>query len=107
MADDQTPLAQDILFLACTRPATIWGAPMEAMAINIMATSVLFLAAHNLAYLLISPVLHMVCRAITRSDPNAFRVLRCFMDTKARAKHPRLWGGSSISPLGMMRGPHA
>ncbi|MCI3135345.1 type IV secretion system protein VirB3 [Phenylobacterium aquaticum] len=102
----EAPLVEDILFLACTRPAMVWGAPMEAMAINIMATSVLFLAAHNLAFLLVAPALHLVFRAITRTDPNAFRVLRCFLDTKARSPRPRFWGGSSMSPLRLARGRH-
>lgn len=104
MADAIEPLTEDILFLACTRPAMVWGAPMEAMAINIIATAVLFLAAHNLGFLLAAPVLHMVFRAITRSDPNAFRGLGRYFETKGRARGQRRWGGSSISPLRMTRG---
>ena len=37
------PLDQDTLFLACTRPAMFGGVTMEAMALNVMATSILFL----------------------------------------------------------------
>jgi type IV secretion system protein VirB3 len=102
-ADAPERLTEDTLFLACTRPAMVLGAPMEAMAINVVLTATVFLAGHSLAYLLIAPVLHLVFRAVCRSDPNAFRVLWVYVDTKGRARNARLWGGSSATPLPLRR----
>ena len=38
-------LTEDTLFLACTRPAMIAGVTMEAMALNVMFSCILFLVA--------------------------------------------------------------
>lgn len=102
-AQPQERLAEDTLFLACTRPAMVAGVPMEAMGLNIMASATLFLAAHSPAWLLIAPALHLVFRAICKHDHNAFRVLWLFLDTKGRAGGGTLWGGSSAPPLPLRR----
>jgi len=101
--DSEERLAEDVLFLACTRPAMILGAPMEAMGVNIILTSIAFLAGHSLLYLLIAPALHLVFRGICKSDHNAFRVLWLYVDTKGRARNGALWGGSSTTPLPVRR----
>jgi type IV secretion system protein VirB3 len=98
------PLAEDVLFLACTRPALVLGVPMEAMGINIMASAVAFLASGSMLYLLVAPALHLVFQAVCKADPNAFRVLWLFIQTKGRARTGVLWGGSSMSPLPLGRG---
>ncbi|MGA0608350.1 type IV secretion system protein VirB3 [Phenylobacterium sp. VNQ135] len=103
MADAAERLAEDPLFLACTRPAMVAGVPMEAMGLNIIVTATIFLAAHGLAWLLIGPVLHVVFRAICKHDHNAFRVLWLFVDTKGRARNGSVWGGSSTTPLPVRR----
>jgi type IV secretion system protein VirB3 len=96
-------LAVDTLFLACTRPAMFLGVPMEAMGINLIVSGVVFLGGGNLFYLLIAPVTHMVCQSICRHDHNAFSVLLRFLDTKARARNGAVWGGSSCTPLRLVR----
>ena len=96
-------LTEDTLFLACTRPATVAGAPMEAMGINLIVSASLFLAAHSLLYLLVAPALHLVFREICRHDPNAFRVLWMYLQTKATCRTRALWGGSSRSPFAVRR----
>ena len=93
------PLCEDVLFLACTRPAMVAGVPMEAMGVNIILSATAFLAAHRLLYLLIAPALHLVFRAICRTDHNAFRVLFLYVQTKGRARTGGVWGGSSCPPL--------
>ena len=104
MASRSDPrLTEDPLFLACTRPATVAGVPMEAMGINLIVTATVFLALHSLAWLLIAPALHLVFRAICRHDPNAFRVLWQFVETKGRARTAATWGGSSATPLPLRR----
>ena len=92
-------VAEDVLFLACTRPAMVMGAPMEAVGINIIVSACAFLAAHSLLYLLVAPALHLVFRAVCRTDHNAFRVLFLFVQTKGRARTVAAWGGSSSPPL--------
>jgi len=96
-------LAEDTLFLACTRPAMVAGVPMEAMGLNVMLTATIFLAAHSPAWLLIAPALHVVFRAICKHDHNAFRVLWVYVDTKGRARNGGAWGGSSATPLPLRR----
>ncbi|WP_374469596.1 type IV secretion system protein VirB3 [Phenylobacterium sp.] len=96
-------LQDEILFLACTRPALILGVPMEAMGVNLIVSCVAFLGGGSLLYLLVAPVLHLVFQAICRADPNAFRVLYLFVETKGRARNGGLWGGSSPSPLPLRR----
>lgn len=96
-------LAEDPLFLACTRPAMVMGVPMEAMGVNVILSGLVFLIGGSLLYLLVAPALHMVFRAICRADHNAFRLLFVYVDTKGRARNSALWGGSSPSPLPLVR----
>ncbi|MCC7266869.1 MAG: type IV secretion system protein VirB3 [Caulobacteraceae bacterium] len=96
-------LAEDMLFLACTRPATVAGVPMEAVGLNVMVTATIFLAAHSPAWLLIAPALHLVFRAICKHDHNAFRVLFMYVETKGRSRNGAAWGGSSATPLPLKR----
>jgi type IV secretion system protein VirB3 len=102
-ASSEDRLTEDPLFLACTRPATIAGVPMEAMGVNVMLSATIFLAANSPRYLLIAPVLHLVFRAICKHDPHAFRVLWQYVETKGRSRNGGLWGGSSASPLPVVR----
>lgn len=101
MAEER--LAEDPLFLACTRPAMVMGVPMEAMGVNVILSGLVFLIGGSLLYLLVAPALHMVFRAICRADHNAFRLLFVYVDTKGRARNAALWGGSSPSPLPLVR----
>ena len=101
MAEER--LAEDPLFLACTRPAMVMGVPMEAMGVNVILSGLIFLVGGSLIYLLVAPALHMVFRAICRADHNAFRLLFVYVDTKGRARNGSLWGGSSPSPLPLVR----
>ncbi|MEO8112768.1 MAG: type IV secretion system protein VirB3 [Phenylobacterium sp.] len=101
--DLQERLAEDVLFLACTRPALVLGVPMEAMGINLMISAVAFLATGSMLYLLVAPALHLVFQAVCKADPNAFRVLYLFVETKGRSRNRGLWGGSSVSPLPLHR----
>ena len=103
MAGASEPLAEDPLFLACTRPALVLGVPMEAMGVNLIVSCVAFLAGGSLLYLLVAPALHLVFQAICKADPNAFRVLWLALETRGRARNGGHWGGSSVSPLPLRR----
>lgn len=107
VGDLEERLTEDTLFLACTRPAMVLGVPMEAVGVNIILTAVAFLAGHSLLYLLTAPALHLVFQAICKSDPNAFRVLWLWVETRGRARNVALWGGSSATPLPLRRRPFA
>ncbi|GAD60557.1 MULTISPECIES: type IV secretion system protein VirB3 [Brevundimonas] len=96
-------LIEEPLFLAGTRPAMVWGVPMEAMGLNLMASGVVFLVGGSLLYLLIAPALHLTFRAVCKADHNAFRLLTAYVDTKGRARNGAVWGGSSPSPLPLVR----
>jgi type IV secretion system protein VirB3 len=96
-------LAEEPLFLACTRPAMVLGVPMEAMGLNLIASCVVFLAAGSMLWLLVAPALHLVFRAICRADANAFRILYLWVETKGRARNGGQWGGSSPTPLPLRR----
>ncbi len=101
MADER--LTEDPLFLACTRPAMVMGVPMEAMGVNVILSGVVFLVGGSLLYLLVAPALHLVFRAICKVDHNAFRLLFVYVDTKGRARNGATWGGSSPTPLPLVR----
>lgn len=101
MAEER--LTEDPLFLACTRPAMVIGVPMEAMGVNVILSGLVFLIGGSLLYLLAAPALHLVFRAVCRADHNAFRLLFVYVDTKGRARNSALWGGSSPSPLPLVR----
>ncbi len=92
-------LTEDDLFLACTRPAMWRGVPLEALAINGMATSIVFVMVGNPFYMLIGVAVHYATRALVSHDYNMFRTLRLWVETKGRACNKGRWGGSSISPL--------
>jgi type IV secretion system protein VirB3 len=94
---DEIPLA-DPLYLACTRPAMVWGAPMEAMGLNIILTGFAFLAGGGLGWLLIGPTLHLIARALTRHEPNAFRLLWLHLELAGKGRLT-MWGGTSHDPL--------
>jgi type IV secretion system protein VirB3 len=103
MTAETERMAEDTLFLACTRPAMFLGVPMEAVGINIILSAVAFLAGHSLLYLLIAPALHVVFQAICKTDHNAFRVLWLYVETKGRSRNGSIWGGSSPTPLPLHR----
>ncbi len=96
---EQARLTEDTLFLACTRPAMVWGVPIEAMAGNAMLTSLVFILMKNPLYGVVGIGLHVVFRALADRDHNGFRVLFLWLETKGRSRNGSLWGGSSASPL--------
>lgn len=103
MATETERLSEDTLFLACTRPAMIAGVTMEAMGINVMASCILFLVAGSIVYGMIALPIHIICRAICRHDPNQFRLLLAWLETRGRARNAMIWGGSSATPLRLVR----
>jgi type IV secretion system protein VirB3 len=96
-------LEEDTLFLACTRPAMIAGVTVEAMGINIMLTTILYIIAGSIAYALVGVVVHLVFRALVKHDHNMFRILLAWIETRGRSRNASYWGGTTLSPLKLIR----
>jgi type IV secretion system protein VirB3 len=96
-------LVEDTLFLACTRPAMVLGVTMEAFGLNVMFSSILFILAGSLLYGLVAIPIHLACRLVCRHDPNQFRILFAWFETRGRHRNARLWGGASCTPLILVR----
>jgi len=99
----QDRLIEDTLFLACTRPAMIAGVTMEAMALNVMGTAIIFILASNFLFIGIGVVVHLILKEITKHDHNKFRVLFAWLNTRGKYRNTSRWGGATISPLRLIR----
>ena len=100
---ERIALEEDTLFLACTRPAMIGGVTMEAMGINMIFTTILFIVAGSVAYALVGLVFHVIFKAIVKHDHNMFRVLLDWIETRGRTRNSGFWGGSSLTPMKLVR----
>ncbi len=98
-----TSIEEDILFLACTRPAMIGGVTMEAMGLNVMLTTILYITAGSLAYALVGVVFHFLFRTLLKHDHNMFRILLSWIETRGRSRNTSYWGGATLSPLRLTR----
>jgi len=103
MVTPRPVLEEDTLFLACTRPAMFAGVTMEAMGINVIATTIFYLAAGSVAYALIGVVFHFIFRTLVKHDHNMFRIVVAWVETRGRSRNTSYWGGSSIAPLRLVR----
>ncbi|MFL4998512.1 MAG: type IV secretion system protein VirB3 [Microvirga sp.] len=101
MSDER--LVEDTLFLACTRPAMVLGVTMEAFGLNVMFSSILFILGGSLLYGVVAVPIHLACRVVCRHGPNQFRLLFAWFETRGRHRNGRLWGGSSCTPLKLVR----
>lgn len=79
------------------------GVPMEAFALNGMVTMAIFIASGSFLALLIAVVIHFIFKEMVKHDYNKFRVIMAFFDTKARSLNSGYWGGSSCTPLRLVR----
>lgn len=96
-------IEEDTLFLACTRPAMIAGVTMEAMGVNIMLTTILYITAGSIAYALVGIVFHVIFRTLVKHDHNMFRILISWVETRGRSRNTAYWGGATLSPLRLAR----
>ena len=103
VASEGEGLEHDTLFLACTRPAMFGGVTMEAMGFNVMLTSIVFVALGSVKFAAIGIVLHVIFRAVLKHDHNMFRLLMAWVETRGRQRNGGLWGGSSVTPLRLIR----
>ncbi|MET4690705.1 type IV secretion system protein VirB3 [Sinorhizobium fredii] len=96
-------LDEDTLFIACTRPAMIAGVTMEAMGVNLMLTTILFILAGSIAYVFVGVVFHLCFRTLVKHDHNMFRILVAWIETRGRTQNGLVWGGSTVTPLKLVR----
>lgn len=81
----------------------IAGVTVEAMAINVIVTCIIFLGAGSIAYMIIGVVIHFVFRAICVIDHNQFRVLFAWVQTKGRSRTKDYWNASTHAPLSVVK----
>lgn len=96
-------ITEDTLFLACTRPAMVAGVTMEAMGINVILTTILYILAGSIAYALVGIVFHLVFKTLVKHDHNMFRVLMAWIETRGRSRNGAFWGGTTLTPLKLVR----
>lgn len=101
MSDD--PLNTDRLYLALTRPAMVFGVPLEAAFVSVMIGGLAMILGDSLFYLILAVPLLVISYFIVKRDQNAFRILFRFFDTGAKCRNRGYWGGSSPSPLRVQR----
>ena len=93
----------DKLYLALTRPAMLFGVPMEAAFISVLIGGLAMIIGDSIAYLILIVPLLAISHFIVKRDQNAFRILFRFFDTGAKCRNRAHWGGSSSSPLRVQR----
>ena len=92
---ERIALEEDTLFLACTRPAMIGGVTMEAMGINMIFTTILFIVAGSVAYALVGLVFHVIFKAIVKHDTICSACPRLIENAQTLAT--AALGGSSLT----------
>jgi len=100
---ESVALEEDTLFLACTRPAMVAGVTMEAMGINVILTTILYILAGSIAYALVGFVFHLVFKTLVKHDHNMFRVLMAWIESRGRSRNGAFWGGTTLTPLKLVR----
>ncbi len=93
----------DPLFVGLTRPATVLGIPYVAFIVEIMVTTIIFLAVGNPLYMLLALPIHGVLYLISAHDPGAFNSILMWMKTIGRCMNTRFWGAASFSPLSVKK----
>ena len=99
----EEPLNTDRLYLALTRPAMVFGVPLEAAFISVMIGGLAMILGDSLFYLILAVPLLVISYFVVKRDQNAFRILFRFFDTGAKCRNRGFWGGSSPSPLQVQR----
>ena len=108
-------LRPDRLFGGMTRPATLFGLPIEVLAALATGSMLAFLLASvlgasiawKIAALGGGGVLYGIARLVCVRDPRAFRYIALQLMTKARHRTRWFWRSGSYSPLAHRRRRHA
>ncbi|RLV59171.1 type IV secretion system protein VirB3 [Parashewanella curva] len=90
---------RDPLFVAVTRPAMKWGVTLDGIIIAAALVTVLMIATKNPFFLLLYIPLHAFMYSLCLRDPAMFRLLKLWMNTKAKSMCWRNLGYASSSPI--------
>jgi type IV secretion system protein VirB3 len=101
VADRNTGLTADPLFVGATRPPMRWGVTYSALLVNMVFTLEAFLLTKNLLVLLLSAPIHGVCMLLCTRDARFFDLMVLWARTRlpAMLANHRVWKASSYSPL--------
>jgi type IV secretion system protein VirB3 len=92
-------LAEDPLYLACTRPALFGGVPIVGVVAAVGLPFLAFLVTAFLPMLIFILPLFFGLREIVRNDANRLQVLLLGLRTRMSCHTRRHWGGATRSPL--------
>jgi type IV secretion system protein VirB3 len=89
---------RDMLFLALTRPAMVWGVTYSFLVVNLIATGMLFVWTGSFLTILIGVPVHILGYVACLREPRRFDLwwvrLRYTLPTQTRF----FWGGNSYRP---------
>lgn len=89
---------RDMLFLALTRPAMVWGVTYSFLVVNLIATGMLFVWTGSFLTILIGLPVHILGYVACLREPRRFDLwwvrLRYTLPTQTRF----FWGGNSYRP---------
>ena len=91
MAELNTRLTADPLFVGATRPPMRWGVTYSALLFNMVFTMEAFLLTKNLLTLLVAAPIHGVCLLLCTRDARFFDLVLLW----ARTRLPALFGQSA------------
>ncbi len=85
---EQEKIRTSTLFVGLTRPPMVMGVTMEAVLINAFISSILFIGANQIAYLLVFVPIHLIEYLICMNEPRAFKLIvlkiKCILENKNR-----------------------
>jgi type IV secretion system protein VirB3 len=101
VAERNTGLTADPLFVGATRPPMRWGVTYSALLFNMVFVMEAFLLTKNLLILLLSAPIHGVCMLLCARDARFFDLVMLWTRTRLPAllANQRVWKASSYSPL--------
>lgn len=88
----------DPLFLALTRPSTLWGVTYSFFIINLMVTSLLFLTTKNLLMLFVFIPAHAIGYLMCLKDIRYFEIFFGKVTKTPRVRNFKYWKSNTYSP---------
>jgi type IV secretion system protein VirB3 len=103
VAERNTGLTADPLFVGATRPPMRWGVTYSALLFNMVFVMEVFLLTKNLLTLLLGAPIHGVCMLLCARDARFFDLVMLWTRTRLPAllANQRVWRASSYSPLAL------
>jgi len=93
----QDDLAEQVLHVAATRPALLWGVPFPLAILIIQITGIV--GVFHWAGPLVGPPLWVLAAILVRRDYNMPGIVLLWWNTSARCWDAEIWGGSTVSPF--------